>query len=168
MEVVNCPYHHFVVLVAKLIHETNIYEQKAFRTVPDSQELVSKYQQGCQAGGKEGRKEVWISCWCPQQKHIKNSLERKLVQGKANEKLPQTIKYFSQTPPSSRAFLVAQTVKNLPARQETWIRSLGGEVPLEEGMATHSSILAWRTPWTERPGRLQAHGVTKSRTGLSD
>ena len=49
------------------------------------------------------------------------------------------------------ASLVAQTVKNLPAMQETWVRSLGGENPLEKGMATHSSILAWRIPWTEEP-----------------
>ena len=55
-------------------------------------------------------------------------------------------------------FLVAQTVKNLPAMQETQIRSLGQEDPLEEGMATHSSILAWRIPWTEEPGRLQSTG----------
>ena len=53
------------------------------------------------------------------------------------------------------ASLVAQTVKNPPAIQETWVRSLGWEDPLEEGMATHSSIFAWRTPWTEKPGRLQ-------------
>ena len=46
--------------------------------------------------------------------------------------------------------LVAQTVKNLPATWETWLRSLGWEVPLEEGMAIHSDILAWRIPWTER------------------
>ena len=45
-------------------------------------------------------------------------------------------------------------VKNLPAMQETWVRSLGGENPLKEEMATHSSILAWRIPWTEEPGRL--------------
>ena len=51
---------------------------------------------------------------------------------------------------------VAQMVKNLPARWETWIRSLVWEDPLEEGMATHSSILAWRIPWTEEPGRLQS------------
>ena len=50
------------------------------------------------------------------------------------------------------AFLVAQMVKNPPAMQETWVRSLGWEDPLEEGMATHSSILAWRIPWTEEPG----------------
>ena len=46
----------------------------------------------------------------------------------------------------------AQTVKNLPAIQETWVRSLGWEDPLEKGRATHSSILAWRIPWTEEPG----------------
>ena len=46
------------------------------------------------------------------------------------------------------ASLVAQTVRNLPATQETWVRSLGWEDPLEKGTATHSSILAWRIPWT--------------------
>ena len=54
----------------------------------------------------------------------------------------------------SWASLVVQTVKNLPAMQETWIWSLGWEDPLKEGMATHSSILAWRIPWTEKPGWL--------------
>ena len=48
--------------------------------------------------------------------------------------------------------LVAQTAKNLPAMQKTWVLFLGREDPLEEGMATHSSILAWRIPWTEEPG----------------
>ena len=48
----------------------------------------------------------------------------------------------------ARASLVAQTVKNLPAMRETWVRSLGWEDPLENGKATHSSILAWRIPWT--------------------
>ena len=52
--------------------------------------------------------------------------------------------------------LVTQTVKTPPAVQETWVQSLGGEDPLEEGMATHSSILAWRIPRTEEPGRLQS------------
>ena len=52
--------------------------------------------------------------------------------------------------------LVAQSIKNLPAMQETWVQSLGGEDPLEEGMATHSSILAWRIPRTEEPGGLQS------------
>ena len=59
---------------------------------------------------------------------------------------------------SFAASLVAQMVKNLPAMQETWVRSLGQEDPLEKEMATHSSILAWRIPWTEEPGGLQATG----------
>ena len=54
--------------------------------------------------------------------------------------------------------LVSQTVKKLPAMQETWVLSLGWEDPLEKGMVTHSSILAWRIPWTEEPGRLQCMG----------
>ena len=54
--------------------------------------------------------------------------------------------------------LVAQTVKNLTATQETWVRSLGWEDPLEDGIATHFSILAWRIPWTEEPGGLQSMG----------
>ena len=52
--------------------------------------------------------------------------------------------------------MVAQTVKNLPAMQETWVRSLCWEDPLEKGAATHSSILAWRSPWIEAPGGLQS------------
>ena len=62
------------------------------------------------------------------------------------------------------ASLVAQLVKNLPAMQETWVRSLGWEDPLEEEMATHSSILAWEIPWAEEPGWLQAMGSQKSQT----
>ena len=54
------------------------------------------------------------------------------------------------------AFPVAQTVKNLPVMQETWVQSLGGEVSLEKGLATDSNILAWRVPWTEEPGGLQS------------
>ena len=56
------------------------------------------------------------------------------------------------------ASLVAQMVKNLPAVQETCVRSLSQEDPLEKGMATHSSILAWRTPWRKEPGELQSMG----------
>ena len=55
--------------------------------------------------------------------------------------------------------VVVQTVKNLPALQETWVQSLGWEDPLEKGMATHSSICAWRIPWTEEPGELQSLGL---------
>ena len=65
-------------------------------------------------------------------------------------------------------FLCSSVVKNPPAMQKIQVQSLGTENPLEEEMATHSSVLAWRIPWTEEPGRLQSNGVTKSRTGLSD
>ena len=57
------------------------------------------------------------------------------------------------------ASLVAQMVKNLPAIQETQVQTLDQEDPLEKGMATHSSILAWRSPWTEEPGGLQPMGL---------
>ena len=53
---------------------------------------------------------------------------------------------------------MAQKIKKLPAMQETRVQSLGQEDPLQKGMATHSSILAWRTPWTEEPGGLQSMG----------
>ena len=64
----------------------------------------------------------------------------------------------------SWAFLVSQTVKNLPAMWETCVQSLGWEDPLEEGMATHSSILAWRIPVDRGAWQAAAHGVAKSRT----
>ena len=60
---------------------------------------------------------------------------------------------------SAVVFLVAQTVKRLPATQETWVQSLGQEDPLEKGMAIHSSILAWRIPWTEKGGGLHPMGL---------
>ena len=63
---------------------------------------------------------------------------------------------------------MARTVKNLLAMQETWVQSLGREDPLEKEMTTHSSILAWKIPWTEEPGRLQSMGLQKSQTQLSN
>ena len=65
------------------------------------------------------------------------------------------------------ASVVAQRLKCLPAMRETWVRSMGQEVPLEKEMATHSSILAWRIPRTEEPGRLQFMGL-QSQTRLSN
>ena len=56
---------------------------------------------------------------------------------------------------------MAQTVKNMPVIQETQVQFLGQEDPLEEGMATHSSIVAWRIPWTEEPGGLQSMGLQR-------
>ena len=61
-----------------------------------------------------------------------------------------------------RASLIVQLVKNLPTMQETRVQSLGWEDPLEKGMATHSSILAWRIPWTEEPDRLESMRLQKS------
>ena len=58
---------------------------------------------------------------------------------------------------------VAQTIKNLPVTWETWLLSLGWEDPLEKGMATHSGTLAWKIPWTEKPGRLQSLGSQRVR-----
>ena len=74
----------------------------------------------------------------------------------AEEGIGYTLQY-------SWASLVAQLVKNPPAIQETWVRSLGWEDPLEEKMAPHSSILAWRIPWTEEPGGLQPMGSQRVR-----
>ena len=62
----------------------------------------------------------------------------------------------------------AQTIKHLPAMRETRVRSLGWEDLLEKEMATHSSTLAWKIPWTEEPGRLQSMGSQKSQTRLSN
>ena len=61
---------------------------------------------------------------------------------------------------------MAQTKKNLPAVQENQVQSLGQEDPLEEGMATHSSILTWKIPWTEEPGRLWSMGLQRVRHDL--
>ena len=66
-------------------------------------------------------------------------------------------------PAIQRPHLVAQMVKNLPAMQETQVQSLGWENPLEKGMAIHSSILAWRIPWTEESGRLESMGSQRVR-----
>ena len=63
--------------------------------------------------------------------------------------------------PNGGASLVIQMVKNLPAMQETQVWSQGWEDPLEKGMATHGSILAWRIPWTEEPGGLQSMGLKR-------
>ena len=62
---------------------------------------------------------------------------------------------------------MAQMVKSLPAMQETQVRSLGLEDPLEKGMATHSSILVWRIPWTEEAGEVQSIGSQTDKTGMA-
>ena len=80
-------------------------------------------------------------------------LKRKKI---AEEYFPSNFIISSYT--TARASLVAQRVKHLPAMQETRVQSLGQEDPLEKEMAPHSSILAWRIPWTEEPGGLQSMG----------
>ena len=68
----------------------------------------------------------------------------------------QSFVYYLTVMSYGWAFLIVQSVKNMPTMQETWVRFLGWEDPLEEEMTTHSSILAWRIPWTEKPSRLQS------------
>ena len=68
----------------------------------------------------------------------------------------------------SQDIVVAKMIKDLPAMQKTWVQYLLWEDPLKKGMATHSGILAWRTPWTEEPGRLQSIGSQRVRHDWSD
>ena len=68
---------------------------------------------------------------------------------------------FHAPPLDFGASHVAQTVKHLPAMWETWVQSLGRGDPLEKEMATHSSTLAWKIPWTEEPGELQSKGLQR-------
>ena len=71
--------------------------------------------------------------------------------------------FLEFSPVLLKASLVAQTINNLPAMQETWVQSLSEEDPLEEEIATHSSILGWRIPWTEEPGGLPPTGSQRVR-----
>ena len=84
-----------------------------------------------------------------------NSRDPSLIPGLgryAGEGIGYSLQYSWASP-------VAQLAKNLPAMRETWVRFLGSEDPLEKGRGTHFSILAWRIPWTEEPGRLQSLGL---------
>ena len=85
---------------------------------------------------------------------------------KQNPNIPPLISLISQkiyfVKTCTRASLIANLVKNLPAKQETQVQSLGQEDSLEKEMVTHSSILAWSIPWTEEPGRLQSMGLQES------
>ena len=88
-----------------------------------------------------------------------------MVQKNPNKLFGQPNILLNQHHISPWASLVAQLVKNRPAMRETWVRSLGREDPLEEGMAAHSSILAWRIPGTEEPGGPQSTGSHRVRHG---
>ena len=81
--------------------------------------------------------------------------EREKIRKKLNQG-PKVL--FQPRPKGTLASLMAQVVKNLPAMQETQVRSLGLEDPLDKEMATHSNILAWEIPWIEEPGELQPMG----------
>ena len=78
------------------------------------------------------------------------------------------LKRLSSSKMEVRASLVAQMVKNLPTMQETWVQSLGLEDPLEDGVATHSNVIAWRIPMDREAWWAMVHGVAKSRTPLTD
>ena len=90
-----------------------------------------------------------------------------IMQSEAKSEKEKQTSYINPIYMRSRK-MVAQLVKNLPAMQETWIRSPGWEDPLEEGMATHSSVLAWGIPSTEEPGRLQSAGSRRVGYNRSD
>ena len=95
--------------------------------------------------------EVWFAWFKP--------LWYRVQQGKSGEWIENKIhSNGNDFAEGTWAFLVARRVKNPPAKQETWVWFLGWEDPLEKEMATHSSILAWKIPWTEEPGRLQSMG----------
>ena len=89
---------------------------------------------------------------------VASSLSLTFLICKMGTKSPTFQDYYMDQILIPRASLVAQTVKNLPAVQETQVQSQGQEDSLEKGMATHSSILAWRIPWTVEPGGLQSTG----------
>ena len=76
----------------------------------------------------------------------------------------ESVPRFTSIPAPGGASLITQSVKSLPAMQETWVQFLDQEDPLEKEMTTHSSILTWRIPWAEEPGRLQSMGSQKSWT----
>ena len=75
--------------------------------------------------------------------------------------MTNSIQHLKHSELSLYASLVAQTVKHLPTMRETWVRSLDWEDPLEKEMATHSSIHAWKIPWTKEPGGLQSMGLQR-------
>ena len=103
-------------------------------------------------GSSRPRAQTWVSC---------------ILYHLSHQGLALTLLVNSQILTISWASLVAQLVKNLPAMQETWVQSLGQEDPLEKGMTTHSSILAWRipeNPMDREAWRTTVHGLIKSQT----
>ena len=129
--------------------------------IKHSQGLESKLKKPCRCFGMcspnwyishRRVSETSLRAVCPFLKHHTGKLS-----------YPQSITEFRNELVSQWASPVAQTVKNLPAVQETQVQSLGWEDSLEKGMATHSSILDCKIPWTEEPGRLQSMGLQRVR-----
>ena len=108
-----------------------------------------------------GWKDTWRRKWqpipvfLPGESHGRRSLAGSSLSGRKGSDMTEHVTQPRAWIWGKNSFVV-QLVKNLPAVQETWVWFLGSEDPPEEGMATHSSILAWRIPWTEKPGRLQS------------
>ena len=115
---------------------------------------------GCEGSGRAfSQQMIWVpSVYQTLFYILRETAFRQEVTPLALKKLAfkRIVKHFLDAALWPRASLVAQTVKNLPSMREIWVRSLGWKDPLEEGMETHSSILAWRIPWTEEPGKLQS------------
>ena len=97
------------------------------------------------------------------QRHRPSSLRQASVLLQVQLALHLKLSFFKLFRPTRVSPKVAQTVKHLPTMRKTWVQSLGWEDPLEKEMATHSSILAWKIPWTEEPGRLQSMGLQRIR-----
>ena len=127
---------------------------------------------------REGKLELTVGWLAPEFSLRKHPSDSPFLLGEDLEQKPSWKQYtakqrdiysssYADSKCKLRAFLVAQMVKNLPAMQETWVQSLDLEDLLEKEMATHSSSLAWKIPWTKEPGRVTVHGVTKSWTWLS-
>ena len=117
-----------------------------------------KCRNNCQS---KQEKFLYYQCSVTEKRYFRRGSQKKgeklALLGRSVTGLPWCLRGFNIFP--VRSFLVAQLVKNPPAMQEIWVQSLDWEDPLEKEMAIHSSILAWRIPWTEEPGGLQSMGL---------
>ena len=125
--------------------------------------MSSSPYSGCRTLGIPWRLVVRALCFHCRAHQIDTWSVRKLkfhmMHGLAKRKKKKSqYSFFNATFKHTWALLLVQMVKHLPAMRETWVQSLGWEYPLEKGMAAHYSILAWRIPWTEKPGGLQSMG----------
>ena len=109
------------------------------------------------------RSVVLISSWfrVPAELSTESKRENLLSCSSGTYLVTKLLLIFLLSPRWNEGFPGGSVMKNLPAKQEMGVQSLGGEDPLEKEMATHSSVLAWRIPWTEEPGRLQSRGLQR-------